>query len=137
MQEVGGKLSYEGVDFEYTFEGETKVVSVAAANILSEVDPEDETALCLTIPVPTFSRDADTQVKLTFKNVATPDGMDYSADLTAVYTTKGFTDPSGINGVTMDAKSAAIFTLEGKRIQSSQVKNNTIYVVAGKKILIK
>lgn len=137
MQELGGKLTYEGVDFEYTYEGAKKVVSVSAADIKSEVDPEDETALCLTIPVPAFSRDADTEVKLTFKNVSSPDGMDYSADLTAVYTTKGFTAPSGIGIVKLDATKGAIYTLDGKRIEASKLVKNTIYVVAGKKAILK
>lgn len=137
MQELGGNLTYEGVDFEYTYEGVKKVVSVSAADIKSEVDPEDETALCLTIPVPVFSRDADTEVTLTFKNVSSPDGMDYSADLTAVYTTKGFSDPSGIGAITLDAAKGAIFTLDGKRVEASKLVKNTIYVVAGKKAILK
>ena len=137
MQELGGKLTYKGVDFEYTYEGVKKVASVSATDIKSEVDPEDETALCLTIPVPTFSRDADTEVTLTFKNVSTPDGSDYSVDLTAVYTTKGFTDPSGIGAVTLDAAKGAIFTLDGKRIEASKLVKNTVYVVAGKKAILK
>lgn len=137
MQELGGNLTYEGVDFEFTYEGVKKVVSVSAADIKSEVDPEDETALCLTIPVPVFSRDADTEVILTFKNVSSPDGMDYSADLTAVYTTKGFSDPSGIGAITLDAAKGAIFTLDGKRVEASKLVKNTIYVVAGKKAILK
>jgi hypothetical protein len=137
MQELGGNLTYEGVDFEYTYEGMKKVVCVSAADIKSEVDPEDETALCLTIPVPVFSRDADTEVTLTFKNVSSPDGMDYSADLTAVYTTKGFSDPSGIGAITLDAAKGAIFTLDGKRVEASKLVKNTIYVVAGKKAILK
>lgn len=137
MQELGGNLTYEGVDFEYTYEGVKKVVSVSAADIKSEVDPEDETALCLTIPVPVFSRDADTEVTLTFKNVSSPDGMDYSADLTAVYTTKGFSDPSGIGAITLDAAKGAIFTLDGKRVEASKLVKNNIYVVAGKKAILK
>lgn len=137
MQELGGNLTYGGVDFEYTYEGVKKVVSVSAADIKSEVDPEDETALCLTIPVPVFSRDADTEVTLTFKNVSSPDGMDYSADLTAVYTTKGFCDPSGIGAITLDAAKGAIFTLDGKRVEASKLVKNTIYVVAGKKAILK
>lgn len=63
--------------------------------------------------------------------------MDYSADLTAVYTTKGFTDPSGINSVKLDAAKGAIYTLDGKRIEASKLVKNTIYVVAGKKAILK
>lgn len=86
-----GKATFSGVQFAYTDGGEAKTVVVPASQITSEADPEEANATIYTIPVPDFSRDADTDVVLTFAGLSTPDGLDHSADFTATYKTAGHT----------------------------------------------
>ena len=86
-----GKATFEGVQFAYTDGGEAKTVVVPMSQITSEADPYEESATIYTIPVPEFSRDANTEVVLTLTGLSTPDGLDHSADFTATYTTAGHT----------------------------------------------
>lgn len=86
-----GKATFAGVQFAYTYGGEAKTVVVPMSQITSEADPDEANATIYTIPVPEFSRDADTQVVLTLTGLSTPDGLDHSADFTATYTTAGHT----------------------------------------------
>ena len=86
-----GKATFAGVQFAYTDGGEAKTVVVPMSQITSEADPDEANATKYTIPVPEFSRDADTQVVLTLTGLSTPDGLDHSADFTATYTTAGHT----------------------------------------------
>ncbi len=86
-----GKATFAGVQFAYTDGGEAKTVVVPMSQIPSEVDPDEKNATIYTIPVPEFSRDADTEVVLTLSGLSTPDGLDHSADFTATYTTAGHT----------------------------------------------
>lgn len=86
-----GKATFAGVQFAYTDGGEAKTVVVPMSQITSEADPDEANATIYTIPVPEFSRDAETQVVLTLSGLSTPDGLDHSADFTATYTTAGHT----------------------------------------------
>lgn len=86
-----GKASFDGVQFAYTDGGVAKTVVVPASQITSEADPDEANATIYTIPVPDFSRDADTDVVLTFTGLSTPDGLDHSAEFTATYKTAGNT----------------------------------------------
>ena len=86
-----GKATFAGVQFAYTDGGEAKTVVVPMSQITSEAAPDEANATIYTIPVPEFSRDADTQVVLTLTGLSTPDGLDHSADFTATYTTAGHT----------------------------------------------
>lgn len=86
-----GKATFAGVQFAYTDGGEAKTVVVPMSQITSEADPDEANATIYTIPVPEFSRDADTEVVLTLTGLSTPDGLDHSADFTATYTTAGHT----------------------------------------------
>ena len=135
MQELGSNMAFSGATFEYVYEGKNQVVEVASESITITPDEEDETACYLTIPVPTFSRDANTQVKFTLKDVVYPDGMDYSEYVTAVYTTKGYEAPTGINTITAN-KANQIYTLDGK-IMNKALKSNTLYIINGKKVMVK
>ncbi len=135
MQELGSNMAFSGATFEYVYEGKNQVVEVASENIAVTPDEEDETACYLTIPVPTFSRDANTQVKFTLKDVVYPDGMDYSEYVTAVYTTKGYEAPTGIHTIVTD-KATKIYTLDGK-IVNTALKSNTLYIINGKKVMVK
>ena len=86
-----GKATFAGVQFAYTDGGEAKTVVVPMSQITSEADPDEANATIYTIPVPEFSRDADTEVVLTLSGLSTPDGLDHSADFTVTYTTAGHT----------------------------------------------
>lgn len=139
MLETGSKMEYSGVTFTYTHNGEEKSVNVDASNFVIEADPEDENAVYVRIPVPSFPRDADTEVKVSFNNVVAPNGMDYTTDLTAVYTTKGYT-PSGISTSTLTNDNVTVFTLCGVKILDNahhdalkSLKRGMIYIVNGKK----
>ena len=92
VNETGdGKATFDGVQFAYTDGGVAKTVVVPVSQIAGETDPAEATATIYTIPVPDFSRDADTDVVLTFEGLSTPDGLDHSAEFTATYKTAGNT----------------------------------------------
>ncbi len=135
MQETGSKMAFNGATFEYVHEGKTQVAEVAQTAITIVPDMEDETATYITIPVPTFSRDANTQVKVTLKNAVYPDGMDYASYVTAVYTTKGYEAPTGIDALHI-SKQTTVYTLDGK-VATLPLKANTLYIINGKKTLVK
>lgn len=135
MQETGSKMVFEGATFEYVYEGTTHVAEVPQTEITIIPDVEEETASYITIPVPAFSRDADSQVKVTLKNAVYPDGMDYASYVTAIYTTKGFVDPTGIGEISI-AKKTTIYTVDGK-VATLPLKTNTLYIINGKKTLVK
>ncbi|MBO5699435.1 MAG: hypothetical protein J6R79_05480 [Bacteroidaceae bacterium] len=141
MQETGGEMEYSGATFEYTNRGEKQTVVVDAKDFMTEVDPEDEAAVYVRIPVPSFSRDANTEVKVSFNNVVAPNGMDYTTDLTATYTTKGYTETAIYTAQTTSGN-VTVFTLCGVKILDNapydaikSLKRGMLYIVNGKKWL--
>ena len=135
IQETGGSLTYSGATFNYVYKNENMQIEVPIENIKTEVDEEDNTAHYLTIPIPQFSRDPHTQVSFTLKEVSYPDGLNHSEYLTATYTTQGHEVPTGIN-VVLTPISTRIYTVDGKTV-NSPLKANTLYIINGKKTLIK
>ena len=135
MQETGGKLTFTGATFEYQSQGVTNQIIVPLSEIVIEVDEEDESANIITIPVPTFNRDADTVVKFSLTGVAYPDGMDYSQYVSAEYTTAGYSDTTGITNINITFLDN-IYTIDGKSVKNS-LKPNTLYIINGKKTIVK
>ena len=135
MQELGGNLTYSGAVYEYIYGGEQQQVEVAFQDIKKEVDEEDNTAHYLTIPVPDFSRDANTQVTFRLKDVEFPDGMSHTSHTTATYTTAGHTSVTGINTL-QQSTAERIYTIDGKLVKSP-TKSNGVFIINGKKTLVK
>ena len=142
MQESGGNIAFDGVKFEYTYQNEPAEIVISKDKLSIEADPEDETASIILITVPEFERDADTEVRLSLTGVSTPDGMKYNEYLTAVYTTKGNPDVSGISNATISTVKNAIYSIDGKRLPADYLKGNTksstphrIYILNGKKVV--
>lgn len=124
------KLSYDGVRFTYTKDGETKTADVAKSLITKEVDTEDKTANILTIPVPDDVFGAK-DIVLTFINLESADGSDYSSVLTATYSTA----TSGISQILRDDEdtdNAPHYNIAGQRISPTA---KGINIVKGKKII--
>ena len=115
--------------------GVTNQIIVPLSEIVIEVDEEDESANIITIPVPTFNRDADTVVKFSLTGVAYPDGMDYSQYVSAEYTTAGYSDTTGITNINITFLDN-IYTIDGKSVKNS-LKPNTLYIINGKKTIVK
>jgi hypothetical protein len=142
MQESGGNITFDGVKFEYTYQNEPAEIVISKDKLSIEADPEDETASIILITVPEFERDADTEVRLSLTGVSTPDGMKYDEYLTAIYTTKGNPDVSGISNATISTVKNAIYSIDGKRLPTDYLKGNTksstphrIYILNGKKVV--
>lgn len=142
MQETGGNITFNGVKFEYTYQNEPAEIVISKDKLSIEADPEDETASIILITVPEFERDADCEVKLSLTGVSTPDGMKYDEYLTAVYTTKGNPDVSGISNATISTIKNAIYSIDGKRLPADYLKGNAksstphrIYILNGKKVV--
>ena len=135
MQELGGNLTYSGAVYEYIYGGEQQQVEVAFQDIKKEVDEEDNTAHYLTIPVPDFSRDANTQVTFRLKDVEFPDGMSHTSHTAATYTTAGHTSVTGINTL-QQSTAKRIYTIDGKLVKSP-TKSNGVFIINGKKTLVK
>ena len=109
-------------------------MDVEAKDIESEVDPDDENAVIYNIPVPEFSRDANSDVVLSFVCLVSPDGNDYSSVLTATYTSEGFT--TGISGVNAgNNKEGKAYNLNGIPVKNAN--NAGLYIVNGKTVVVK
>ena len=123
LRESGdGKLTYDGACFEYTDGGSVKTLTVGRDLFDIQPDPEDETAQLIYIPVPDFSRDANSEVVLSLTGLQTPDGLDHSADFCVRYTTAGHAA-----AVVLAVESATMTTSDGKTVidllrQSEQEK---------------
>lgn len=76
------KLSYSGVEFVYEKDGTTS--SVVVTDIKKEQDPDDATAMILSVPVPAELSGAK-NISLSFKDLQCADGSDYSNVLRARY----------------------------------------------------
>lgn len=142
MQETGGNITFDGVKFEYTYQNEPAEIVISKDKLSVEADPEDETASIILITVPEFERDADCEVKLSLTGIISPDGIAHDEYLTAVYTTKGHPDTSGISNVATATKSNTIYTIDGKKVPANYLKDNTkqatphkIYILNGKKVV--
>lgn len=133
IRETGdGKLTFEGAKFSYVSAGKDESVTVALDNISVEVDPEDENARIITVPVPEFNRDADTEVKFSLTGVTYPDGNDYADKVSATFSTKGH--ETAISEIRVDsAKNSALYNVNGIRVKSANTKN--IYISNGKKFV--
>lgn len=78
------KLSYDGINFQYEKDGETKNVQVLNAQLTKEKDPDNSDAVIITFDVPTELKGA-TNINLSFINLQCADGSDYSSVLRAKY----------------------------------------------------
>ena len=135
IREVGdGKLSFTAARFSYVLNGKEEYVDVEAKDIESEVDPEDDNAVIYTIPVPEFSRDANSDVVLSFVGLVSPDGNDYSSVLTATYTSAGFT--TGISAINAgNNKEGKAYNLNGIPVKNAN--NAGLYIINGKTVVVK
>lgn len=135
LQETGGKLTFTGATFEYQNQGVECQVNVPLSEICVEVDTEDESANIITIPVPMFTRDANTIVKFSLAGVAYPDGMDHSQYISAEYTTAGYSDATSIQNVKISTNNK-VYTIDGKKVKTS-LKPNNLYIINGKITIVK
>lgn len=127
-----GVLTFEGAKFSYVYEGQEASVDVALENIKVEADPEDEYARIITVDIPEFSRDANTDIKFELTGVTFPDGNEYADKVSAVFKTSGYA--TSIDGVSVDAdKEDAMYNINGMKMKSAKTKN--IYISKGKKII--
>ena len=135
IREVGdGKISFSAARFSYVNNGKQEYVDVEAKDIESEVDPEDENAIIYTIPVPEFSRDANSEVVLSLVGLVSPDGNDYSSVLTATYTSAGFT--TGITGINAENnKDVKVYNINGTPVKNAN--NAGLYIINGKTVIVK
>lgn len=79
-------LQYDGVTFEYKENGETKNIDVLMSEITKEDDPMEAGASILTVPVPYFVADVDSQVLVYLTNMLCADGNDHTADVCGRFT---------------------------------------------------
>jgi hypothetical protein len=127
-------MTFTGATFEYVHNGENKKVVVDSSNIKVEQDEEDEAAHYIIIPTPSFSRDANSQVKFYLNVENFPDGMDHAAYITATFVTNGYEVPTGIESISQSLYKQ-IYTLDGKKV--IHPKKHSIYIINGKKTLVK
>lgn len=123
-------LAYTGASFAYTYGGKAGTVTVDAAQFDVAPDPEDDSALLIHIPVPEFSRDANTAVTLALAGLETPDGIDHSADFTVRYTTAGHTAAG------MAVTSATMTTEDGGTVVDLLQQHRIEKLIAGSTLTI-
>lgn len=80
------QISYTGVNFAYTQNGEAKNTVVGHENITVEADAVDANASILKFAVPTFKADENTTVVVSLAGLEVVDGLDHSSDIKAEYT---------------------------------------------------
>lgn len=78
-------LIYEGVRFDYVAGGVAKSTIVMNDKIKKVVDPADNTAMMLTVPVPKMIADEGSEVKVSLSALTSVDGLDHSQDVVATY----------------------------------------------------
>ena len=139
-EEGDKKMTYTGAWFITTFEGKADTTFVAKSDIKIEADEYDANASILTIPVPAFKADANTNVIVTLADVVTPDGVDHSADYTATYTT--ITGTTGIENITSNGNANGnVYGINGvlikKNANASDIKNLQpgTYIINKKKVV--
>ena len=109
-------VRYEGVKFNFVVNGQAE--SVVVKDIKKTEDTENEGATILKVAVPSHAADAGSKVTVSFVNLEAVDGLDYSGDFTAEFTTKGMTveamkviSSTPADGETMEALKAGTFVL--------------------------
>ena len=139
-EEGDKKMTYTGAWFITTFEGKADTTFVAKSDIKIEADEYDANASILTIPVPAFKADANTNVIVTLADVVTPDGVDHSVDYTATYTT--ITGTAGIENITGNGNANGnVYGINGvlikKNANASDIKNLRpgTYIINKKKVV--
>lgn len=141
VSETGsGKMRYSGATFTYTDGGAEATMTV---QVTAAPDADDPSLTVMTIPVPAFTADANTNVVVALADVETPDGVDHSKDLTATYTTAGRT-LDGIdtvvsaNGGKADVYSASgTMVLKGASAADVKALQKGLYIVGDKKIVVR
>lgn len=120
-------VKYSGVQFDFVVNG--KIESVVVKDIKKIADKENEGASYLKVCVPMHAADADSKVKVSFVGLEATDGLDYSSDFAAEFTTKGknvdalaITASTPTDGETLEALKGGTFvkvsTNRDKEIQS-------------------
>ena len=89
INETGGNMTFDGVQFTYTYNNQEGVAEVSREQVTAEADPDDADATIYTIPVPNFSTDANSTVIVTLKNMVCPDGVDHSDEIIATFKSAG------------------------------------------------
>lgn len=82
-------VRYDGVKFDFVVNGQTE--SVVVKDIEKTEDAENEGASILKVAVPSHAADAGSKVTVSFVGLEAVDGLDYSGDFTAEFTTEGMT----------------------------------------------
>jgi len=111
------KLVYDGVVFTYEKDGKTLQHVILNEELVKEVDPDDNNAAILTIPVP-LEVLTGSQLQLSLLNLQGRDGSDYSKLLTATYTTDDLTPINAISEA-MDMQKRS-YNLQGQLIPNER-----------------
>lgn len=122
-------LTYDGVKFEFTVNGELQTIVVSNDQITKEADPVGNGEE-LTIPVPAAVKNA-TEVTVSLNEPLYVDGLEH--EITCTYSVT-----NGINDVKADSHNSEIFNLNGNMVEPSVVKTKKgLYIINGKKTVVK
>lgn len=137
-EEGSKKMNYSGVWFITTYEGKQDTTLVSKSDINIVADEYDANATILTIPVPQFNADANSNVIVTLANVATPDGIDHSENYTAIYTTS---IANGIEEIAGNSEHSSVYSIDGMLIMKNATKADIktlkkgAYIINKKKVV--
>lgn len=126
--EVGdGTFTYSAARFSYKEGGQDKYIDIEASQI---EDKTDEYGRTINIPVPAINADDKTPITLTLVDLATPDGKDHSAELTAIFGDIADT----VEGIDASSSSSnPSFDLNGRAVTPSSGAH--IIIIEGKKVI--
>lgn len=137
-------LSYSGITFKYIYNGATCYATVPADELTIVPDPDEDDAVLIYVTIPDFATDEGSKVVVSFADLESQDGLDYSSDLSETYKTAGRTTIVDLVGASLDGGAKhTVYSLSGMIVRKNAEWNDVlnlkrgIYIVDGRKYLVK
>lgn len=137
----GAHVNCSGISFDYTSNGRPERVVVPMSEVKAEADPLSDDDIIYTLKVPEMTIDENTKITVSLADAECADGLDHTADFTAVFGYK----TSGVEAIQAgdSLKSIDVYNVAGVCVlkNASRSALNTLpkglYIVNGQKIAIK
>lgn len=137
-------LTFSGVTFKYITGGVTTYLTVPADELVMENDPDEDGALLIYVTIPDIATDEGSKVVVSFADLTSQDGLDYTSDLSQTYKSAGRTITAvDLTSVSTEVKTGNVYSVNGQLVRRNVSTSNLnglqkgIYIVDGKKVVVK